>query len=122
MPIKLISTSLSCLIRNEIDELLSRPTSSARRINEQIMQVEIRINARCGRVRVVCSETYGLAIAIGDGNGAADGVLGVEESIESYFCDVVGDGAFVESVVLGPEVLPGFFVRSLDWADLDGWW
>jgi hypothetical protein len=120
MPIKLISTSLSCLIRDEIYELLAGAASPTRRINKQIMQIEIWINTRRRRVRIVRSKSYGLAIAIGDGDGAADGVLSVEETVKSHFCDVVGDGAFVESVVLGPEVLPGFFVGGLDWADLDG--
>jgi hypothetical protein len=127
MPVKLISTSLSRPIRNEIYQLLARPTSSTRRIHKQIMKIKVRINARRRRVRVVRSEPYGLAVAVGlivgrDGDGAANGILGVEEPGKSHFSDVVGDGAFVESVVLGPEVAPGFFVGGLDWADLDAWW
>jgi len=46
--------------------------------------------------------------------------LRVEETIEGGFCDVVGDGALVEGIVLAPEILPGLFVGGLDWADLDG--
>ena len=120
MPIKLISTLLPRPLRNIVNKLLSRPTSPAPGINEKIVQIEVRSETRSGRVRVVCCESYGLAVGFIGGDGAVDGVGSVEEAVESGVGHVGGDGAFVEDVVLLPEVLPGFFVGGLDWADLDG--
>lgn len=86
------------------------------------MEVEVGINARSRRVRVVCGKANGLAVSSVGCYRAGDGVLRVEESIKCGFCDVVGDGALVEDIVLAPEVLPNLFVRGLDGADLDGCW
>jgi hypothetical protein len=84
------------------------------------MEVEVGIDARSRRMGVVCGKADWLAVCIFDSYRAGDGILRVEESIKCGFCDVFGDGALVEGIVLAPEVLPGLFVGDLDWADLDG--
>lgn len=71
-------------------------------------------------MRVECGKANGLTVKLLGSYRAVDGILRVEETVKCGFCDIVGDGALVESVVLGPEVLPGLFVGGLDGADLDG--
>lgn len=71
-------------------------------------------------MRVVRGEPDGLAVCFLGCYRAVDGILGIEETIECGFCDVVGDGTLVEGVVLAPEILPCLFVGGLDGAYLDG--
>ena len=120
VPVKLVSASLTRLVRDVVDELLTGARSSRGRVNKQVMEVEVGIDARSRRMRVVCRKAYGLAVCFFDSYGAGDGILRVEESIKGGFCDVVGDCALVEGIVLAPEVLPRVFVGDLDGADLDG--
>jgi len=120
VPVKLVSTSLTRLVRDIVNELLACPRSPRRRVNKKVMEVEVRVNARGRRVRVVRGKAYGLALRFFGCYRAGDGILRVEETIKGSFRDVFGDGALVEGVVLAPEVLPGLFVGGLDWADLDG--
>ena len=86
------------------------------------MEVEVGIDARSRWMRVERGKANGLALCFFDSYGAGDGILRVEETIKSGFCDIVGDGALVEDIVLAPEVLPGLFVGGLNGADLDGRW
>ena len=122
MPIKLISPLLPRLLRNVINKLLPSPPSPTRGINKKIVQIEIRSQTRGRRVRVVSCESYRLAIRSVGGNGAVDGIGGIEEAAESGVGHGGGDGAFVEDVVLLPEILPGLFVGGLDWANLYSGW
>ena len=84
------------------------------------MEIEVGVNARSRRVRIVCCESNGLAISSVGCYRAGNGILRVEETIEGGFCDVVGDGALVEGIVLAPEILPCLFVGGLDGAYLGG--
>lgn len=120
VPVKLVSASLSCLIRNEVNELLASAASPGRRVYKQIVEVKVRSGACCRRVWVVGCKANGLRIITVGRNGSADGVLSVQEALKGDFCDVGGDGALVKDVILLPEVLPCFFVGGLDGADLDG--
>jgi len=118
VPVKLVSTSLTSLVRHIVNELLARTSSPRRWVDKQVVQVEVGIDARSRRVRVVGCKADGLAISVRR-YGGTYGVLRVEETLEGDFCHVVGDGALVESVVLTPEVLPCLLVGGPDWADLD---
>jgi len=120
MPVKLVSTSLTRIVRNIVNELLTRASSPRRRVDKQVMEVEVGVNARSRRVRVVCGEPNGLAVRSVGCYRAGDRILRVEEAIKGGFCDVVGYRALVEGVVLAPEVLPCLFVGGLDGANLDG--
>lgn len=117
MPIKLVSVRLPRPIRNKINQLFADAASPGLGIYEEVVQVEVGLNARRRIVWVVVCEADDFAVGFGD--AAVDGVVGVEEAVESRLRDFVGDRAFVEDVVLVPEVDPGFFVGGLDGADLD---
>ena len=55
----------------------------------------------------------------GDGDGGVHPDFFIEKAGERRCCDVFGDSAFVEIVVLGPEIPPGGFVGFLEGPDLD---
>ena len=87
---------------------------------QQVMEVEVGVDARSRRVRIKrCKADRLTACSIGCYR-AVDGTLWIEETIKGGLCDVVGDGALVEGIVLAPEVLACLFVGGLDGADLDG--
>ena len=71
-------------------------------------------------MRVECGKANALTVKLLGSYRAVDGILGIEETIECGFCDVVGDGTLVEGVVLAPEILPCLFVGGLDGAYLVG--
>lgn len=118
MPVQLISSSLPSLLSDVIDQLLSGTAGTRLRVYEEVVEVEVGLVAGRGRVRVVVCEANRFAVAFLDGDGTADGIVGVKEAVEVGLGDVVGYRAFVESVVALPKGDPGLFVCGLDGADL----
>lgn len=118
-----VNTTRRQLLRIPIHMLNQLPAHAAiahARIGEQVMQVDLLLDAGCRQVRVPMNEADDFLCLVVGGYGAVHADFVVEEAGEGAIGYLGGDSAFVEDVVLFPEAEPGLFVAFLDGADCDG--